>query len=225
MRVRKISAVGLVVAAAGLSLTACTGNGTNSASGPTSSATTAGAAQGGGSGSSGSTTATPQDGSSSGGTGSASGGTDGSSGGATGGSSDQGQGAGGSTTCRTANLSFSSSHGMGEGEFLINLTNTGHTTCTMHGFPGVDLKGKDGTISAARSKLPATTVTLRPGQETRFTLHYPPNTSGGSGVTFGTLVVTPPNETHSHVMSLTINLAAGDGSGPSVYVDPVGAGK
>ena len=63
------------------------------------------------------------------------------------------------------------------------------------------------------------------GPATHFTLYYPPNNSGGSGVTFTTLVVTPPNETHSHTMSLGINIPAGSNSAPTVRVDPVGAGK
>jgi hypothetical protein len=114
---------------------------------------------------------------------------------------------------------------MGEGDYLIGMKNTGAHACTMHGFPGADLKGSDGTVSAARSSVAAPHVTVQPGQEVRFTLHYPPNTTGGSGGTFTTLSVTPPNETHSHSMPLTVNVAAGTSSSPSITVDPVGAGK
>jgi hypothetical protein len=95
----------------------------------------------------------------------------------------------------------------------------------MHGFPGVDLQGRDGTVSAARSTMSVPTVTLSSGQSTHFTLYFPPNNSGGSGVTFTSAVVTPPNETHSHTMSLGINIPAGSNSGPAITVDPVGAGK
>ncbi|GAA3737037.1 hypothetical protein GCM10023082_37720 [Streptomyces tremellae] len=116
---------------------------------------------------------------------------------------------------------------MAEGELLVNLRNTGPSACTLHGFPGVDLKGRDGTVSAARSKVAAPSVSLAPGQETRFTLHYPPNHSGGSGVTFTTLIVTPPNETHPHTLAQAINIPVTDGSapGPGITVDPVGTGK
>jgi hypothetical protein len=114
---------------------------------------------------------------------------------------------------------------MAEGEVLINLKNVGSTACSLHGFPGVDLKGRDDTVSAARSKMTAPTVTLSPGQTTNFTLYYPPNNSGGSGVTFTSIVVTPPNETHSHTMSLGINVPADSNSAPTITVDPVGAGK
>ncbi len=139
----------------------------------------------------------------------------------------QGQGGGGSgsSACQTANLSFSTSHGMGEGELLINLKNSGSSSCSMHGFPGVDLKGQYGTVSATRSAKSGATVTLAPGQTAYVTLHYPPNTSGGSGVTFTSLVVTPPNTFSSHTMPVGINVPAGDSSAPTMTVDPVGTGK
>jgi hypothetical protein len=218
MRVRKLSMLVLATAAAGLALTACDGNAsTDSAASPSSSATPAA-----GTGTPDANAPRPAAGTPGSGTGqNASGGGTGSTG--TGGGNGQ---APGGTTCETAHLAFTSSHGMAEGEWLINLKNTGTHTCTMHGFPGADLKGGDGTISAARSTVAAPHVTLRPGEETRFTLHYPVNDSGGSGVTFTTLIVTPPNETHSHTMPLTVNVPVTDGSSaPGVTVDPVGAGK
>lgn len=201
MRVRKIPAVALVVLAAGLSLTACNGNGN--------------AGDGSGNGSAGGSDSGAAPTSSSAGPSSS----------APTAVAPAATGAARSTMCRTANLSFSSSHGMAEGEVLINLANIGHSTCTMHGFPGVDLKGKDGTVSAARSTVAAPDVTLRPGQATRFTLHYPPNTSGGTGATFTTLIITPPNETHSHPLPLTLNLPVTADPTPQITVDPVGAGK
>ncbi|TDU03271.1 uncharacterized protein DUF4232 [Streptomyces sp. 846.5] len=213
MRVRKISAVALVSVAAGLALTACAGTGSTGSGSAAAGAPSAGA-------SAGTPTASPTSaGSSSGGQAA----TDPSA------SATAAAGAPVAATapavCRTAQLSFSASGGMAEGEVLINLTNTGSASCTMHGFPGVDLKGADGTISAARSSVAVPTVVLRPGQATRFTLHYPPNNTGGSGVTFHSLVVTPPNETHSHTMSLSINIPVGSKPGSAVTVDPVGAGK
>ncbi|MFD9812014.1 DUF4232 domain-containing protein [Streptomyces sp. NPDC059080] len=96
--------------------------------------------------------------------------------------------------------------------------------CSLQGFPGVDLKGRDGTISATRSKAAPVKVTVQPGEETRFTLNTPPNTSGGSGVTFTSLIVTPPNETHSHTLPAGINLPVSD-KPAAVTVDPVGVGK
>ncbi|MDH6110644.1 hypothetical protein P3T36_003013 [Kitasatospora sp. MAP12-15] len=206
----KIARQGLsatVLVAAGLMLTACGPNGSVSATISSSTGSNATQSSTGGttSASNGSTTPT---GSSSAGKGS-------------------GTGAGSSAgaDCHTVNLSFSSSGGMAQGEVLINLKNVGSTTCSLHGFPGVDLKSQYGTVSAVRSTMAVPTVSLSPGQTTNFTLHYPVNNTGGSGVTFTSAVVTPPNETHSHTMSLGFNVPADSGSSPAITVDPVGAGK
>ncbi|GGT19418.1 MULTISPECIES: DUF4232 domain-containing protein [Streptomyces] len=128
-------------------------------------------------------------------------------------------------TCSADQLALSQNHGMGEGDILVHLKNTGDVSCRLKGFPGVDLKGADGTVSADRSDLAAPLVTVAPGDEARFTLHYTPNLSGGSGVTYTTMVVTPPNETHSLSVPVTVNVAATDSPGATVSVDPVGTGK
>ncbi|WP_405779029.1 DUF4232 domain-containing protein [Streptomyces sp. NBC_00859] len=213
MRIQKISVLTLVAVAAGLSLTACdqgSGKGTDSTSASVSS------------GSAGSDSRSQsQDGSTK---------TDSTHVGGSGTSvtdsagSDSGSGHSPGSACRTGNLAFTTSGAMAEGELIVNLKNTGTGTCTLHGFPGVDLKGRDGTVSATRSKLAAPDVSVAPGQETRFTLHYPANHSGGSGVTFTSLVVTPPNETHSHTIAQSINIPAAQ-SAPVISVDPVGSGK
>ncbi|MEH0558132.1 MULTISPECIES: DUF4232 domain-containing protein [Streptomyces] len=223
MRLRKTSvAVAVVVAA--LSLTACEGEGSSGDAGAAASASTSGEPSAG--------SGSPSDDGATHG-----GGTD-----STGGPGDGGGQASASATasvspsgspaappgdgCRTADLSFSSSGGMAEGEFLINLRNEGSASCSMHGFPGLDLKGKDGTVSAARnSGRSAPTVTLAPGEATNFSLYFPPNSSGGSGVTFTSALVTPPNETHSRKLSLSVNVAAGAGSASRITVTPVGSGK
>ena len=131
----------------------------------------------------------------------------------------------GTPTCRTSQLGMSISGGMAEGDHIVNLKNTGSSTCALKGFPGVDLKGEDGTISAARTDSKPSLVKVGAGKETRFTLHTPRNDSGGSGVTFHSIVVTPPNETHSSTMSLEVNLPVTDGADEQVRVEPVGWGK
>ncbi|UNT00613.1 DUF4232 domain-containing protein [Streptomyces tubbatahanensis] len=136
-----------------------------------------------------------------------------------------GEGSSGTGPCKTSGLAFSSSPGMGEGTMLVNMRNTGSAACTLHGFPGVDLQTREGSLSANRNNAPAPSVSIEPGEETRFTLHYPPNDTGGSGVTVNSLTVTPPNETASQSVPATINLPVTDGSGPGVTVGPVGAGK
>ncbi|KOV58910.1 DUF4232 domain-containing protein [Streptomyces sp. MMG1121] len=217
MRVQKLSLLA-IAAVAGLSLTACQGSDNGSSGSKDSSAPSqsAGAQDSGSQGSGSQAT---------GGSGAASGkGTStgtGSSGSAGGGTAV----GGGSGACKTSQLALSTSGGMAQGELIVNLKNTGSATCSLKGFPGADLKSKDGTISAHRSKIAPVPVSVRPGQETRFTLHYPPNNSGGSGETFTSLIVTPPNETHSQTLPVTINVPVSDGTGPAITVDPVGTGK
>ncbi|MGI5469967.1 DUF4232 domain-containing protein [Streptomyces sp. CA-132043] len=206
MRAQKLSLLAVAVAA-GLSLTACQGGDSTSASGSGSDSSSSRGSGG---------SSAPADDNATGSE----------SGSSNGGSADSdGSGPSGSGSCKTSQLDFSSSHGMSEGTTLINLKNTGSATCSLQGFPGVDLKGKDGTISATRSKIGPSKVDVAPGEETRFTLHHPMNDSGGSGVTFTSLLVTPPGETHSHSLPLNINVPASDSTTPAITVDPVGAGK
>lgn len=214
---RKVAAAA-VVAVAAFGLTACQDNAAVSGSSPSEAASSSAGSDSSGSGSS---DAGSSDAGSSGSGSSGSGGGSQSGGGAGGG------GGAGSGACKTSQLAFSSSHGMGEGTLIVNLKNTGSAACTLQGFPGVDLKSKNGTISAERSDIAAPKTRVEPGEETRFTLYYPPNNSGGSGETFTTLVVTPPNETHSHSLPASINIPVTDdsGSGSAIKVDPVGTGK
>lgn len=113
----------------------------------------------------------------------------------------------------------------GEDSLIVHMENTGSAACALKGFPGVGLKSKDGTVSAARSEREAPLVNVEPGEVTRFTLNYPPYHSGGSGVKFTKLVVTPSNETHSHTLPVDISVPVTDGSGSDIRVHPVGTGK
>jgi hypothetical protein len=115
---------------------------------------------------------------------------------------------------------------------VVNLKNSGSSTCTMYGYAGVDLKGagSDSAISAGRggsSDIP--TVRLAPGEETQFVLNYPMNNSGGSGYTFTTMIVTPPNETHSKTLSTSINIPLDnpdqDPASGGIVIYAVGTGK
>ncbi|WP_307805462.1 DUF4232 domain-containing protein [Streptomyces spirodelae] len=144
---------------------------------------------------------------------------------ASGGKGGSGGGAPESSSCKTAGLAFSTSHGMAEGTLLVNLRNSGSAACTLKGFPGVDLQGEAGSLHATRNNLTPSTVNLQPGETTRFTLNYPRNDTGGSGVDITSLVVTPPNETQSRTLPVSINLPVTDGSGTPITVGPVGSGK
>ncbi|GAA2638950.1 hypothetical protein GCM10009863_64880 [Streptomyces axinellae] len=147
----------------------------------------------------------------------------GGSGGTSGGNGGSGSSGGGSGTCKTSDLAIDTQAGMHEGNVMVSLKNTSSGTCTLKGFPGADLKGSVGTINADRKSAATPTVDLKPGEGTGFFLDYPPNRSGGSGATFSTLVVTPPNETRSKSVPISINLAvSAEGGGPGVTVGPVG---
>jgi hypothetical protein len=222
---KRLSVLALVVVAAGLSLTAC-GPDDSSASGTTSSPNASGTPL---SSSASGTTSSPsaaadQDGSSGSGSsgGSGSGGTSGGSG-----SSDSGSASG--SICKTSNLTISAEHGIsGEGMELVNFKNTGSSSCTMHGFAGVDLKNGSDTVSVPRrSGGDVPTVKLAPGEENGFVLYYPFNNSGGSGYTFTTMIVTPPNETHSKTISAAINIPVDSQASASgdIFMYAVGAGK
>lgn len=127
--------------------------------------------------------------------------------------------------CKTADLGFSTTHGMGEGTLTVRLKNNGGDTCSLKGFPGVDLRSQDasGPLSAKRSDLTAPAVAINPGETTRFTLHYPP--AEGTGAYVSAIEVTPPNETHSKALSVSLRLQIADGADQEVVVDPVGTGK
>ncbi|MGW5866185.1 DUF4232 domain-containing protein [Streptomyces sp. NPDC055239] len=216
MRAKTLTLAAMALAAS-LSLTACQGDKDSDASG-----------SGSGSGS-GSSSSSSSDGSSDTASGSSASDKNAKSAGGDSTTTASGQGSGGGqiTTgnCKTANLAFSASHGMAEGDLIVSLKNKSDT-CSLKGFPGVDLRSEDasGPLSAERSKLAAPAVVLNTGETTRFTLHTPTNDGSGEDPVFVSAIeVTPPNETHSKVLSTDLNLPVGaDGK---VFVDPVGTGK
>ncbi|MCM2413529.1 DUF4232 domain-containing protein [Streptomyces sp. RKAG290] len=237
MHVKKMSALALVVAAAGLTLTACGGSDGSSASAHTGASETASSSTGGqGSASDNSSSSSDSAASSSSGASadSSPGSSSGSSSGSSTGSGKNGElgaqtsSAKSGAMCKTDNLALSASATGVKNQVVVNLKNTGSDKCSMHGFPGVELVGPDGLgdtgPEAARTDVPAATATIGPGEETRFLLHYIPDNSG-SGKTYTRLSVTPPNEKVSEIVNLdalTITVAAPSGHAPDVYVDPIG---
>ncbi|MFF4504597.1 DUF4232 domain-containing protein [Streptomyces sp. NPDC001401] len=225
MRVKKMPALALILAAAGLSLTACGSSDGSSASANTGASTAASSSTGGTRSTSGSSSSD----SSTGGTGSNS--ASSSSGTSTGSSKGSKLAAQSSTSgsrCKTDHLAPSATATGTKNEIVVNLKNTGSSACSMHGFPGVQLVGPDGLgdtgPDAARTDVSASTVTIGPGEETRFLLHFIPDTSG-SGKTYTRLSVTPPNEKVSEIVDLNdlaFTISASSGNAPDVYVDPVG---
>ncbi|MFF7922787.1 DUF4232 domain-containing protein [Streptomyces mirabilis] len=218
MRVKKMSALALVVAAAGLSLTACGSSDGSSTSADTSASHTSASAAA--SSSTGGQDSTSTAGSSA--SGSSTGSTKGS------GLTAQNQSATSGSMCKTDHLALSASATGVKNQIVVNLKNTGSGKCSMHGFPGVQLVGPDGLgdtgPDAARTDVSGSTVSIGPGEETRFLLRYIPSTSG-SAKTYTRLSVTPPNEKVSEIVNLNdlaITIAAPSGGAPDVYVDPIG---
>jgi hypothetical protein len=135
-----------------------------------------------------------------------------------------------SSSCLTSNLGFTDgpdngpqSAGDTSAARVVKLTNKGSASCTLYGFPGVDLKTNYGTMSVPRSKKSSQRVTLAPGGTALINIVYPVNNGGGSGVKVESMVITPPGETHSHTMAWEAgSLPVTDGSGASMLgVDPV----
>ncbi|WP_405819482.1 DUF4232 domain-containing protein [Streptomyces sp. NBC_01390] len=254
MRVKKMPALALVVAAAALSLTACGSSDGSSASASAGTSTTASSSTTGGTSTGGTSTGgASTGGASTGGTstggqgstlGSTSSGSSSADKGSTSASSSSGFSSGSgkgskvaaqtqaSTSaaprCKTDLLAPSAAATGVKNEIVVNLKNTGSSTCSLHGFPGVQLIGPDGLgdtgPDAARTEASPSTVTIGPGEETRFLLRYIPDTSG-SGKTYTRLLVTPPNDRVGEIVNLdklAFTISASSGNAPDVYVDPVG---
>lgn len=187
---------GGTASAAGLSLTACGGSGGPSTAAQSSTSASAGSSTGG-QGAAGASSGTSSDTTGGTGTGAGTGAGTGTAGGTGAGTGTSGTGTSGGTgkkaaartgttasgaLRKTAHLGFSAAPAGVKNEIVVNLKNTGSATCSMHGFPGVQLLGADGLADkgpdAARTDTTTPTVTVAPGEETRFLLHYIPHTSG-----------------------------------------------
>ncbi|MFD7541975.1 DUF4232 domain-containing protein [Streptomyces sp. NPDC059819] len=137
------------------------------------------------------------------------------------------------TRCRTAQLAFAVAPGSGaqskgsQGAVTVTLTNKGAKSCVMKGYPGVDLVGGPTRWSLTRqtSESPST-VTVRPGATTTFVIFYLPFDKGdGQEFRPKSIVITPPDETHSHSLPWTYSsvLLQDGATHPGTYVGPVGS--
>ncbi|MER5639651.1 DUF4232 domain-containing protein [Kitasatospora sp. NPDC002227] len=77
----------------------------------------------------------------------------------------------------------------------VSLVNKGDT-CTLSGFPGVDLVTSEGATSVPRGRDQAATVTLAKAQGVMATVWYRAAPKGHTGAKVTTMTVTPPGETH-----------------------------
>jgi hypothetical protein len=108
----------------------------------------------------------------------------------------------------------------------IVLTNKGSSSCVIGGFPGVDLKSENGgeRWSLARSSAKHGSITLKPGDSTDFTINLALTKEEEGFYQPAWADITPPNET----TSLTVEWPWGtlvDQRGathPATFVNPIG---
>ncbi|MEU8783713.1 DUF4232 domain-containing protein [Streptomyces sp. NPDC048637] len=225
-------AVAALTAAAGLTLTACSGS--DAAGTEPSGQSDAGRAiESSGAGSS----AKAQGSGAAAGSGAKAGTTAGAAGRQTGGANAAGGGGAGSGVerCHSSGLKAAFATGEdaapdpnagGSTTTSVVLTNKGSRTCKIGGFPGVDLKSENGgeRWSLARSSAKPGSITLGPGDSTDFTINVAMTKEDKGFYQPAWADITPPNETKS----ITIKWPWGtlvDQRGathPATFVNPIG---
>ncbi|MEV5480508.1 MULTISPECIES: DUF4232 domain-containing protein [Streptomyces] len=230
-----------VIAAAALTLTACQGGKSDAAGTP--SAAASAAASGGGSSDSGASNggSSAAQGSSGAGAGqgaSAQGGGRGSASQHTGSGAKAGPASarhGATARCTTAGLQagWGSSgggvpdmHGDAQQTAAVWLKNTSSSSCTLSGFPGVQIKGTDGrSLDLPRSAQKPARVTLKPGGTASFTIRLLPSVRDGDRkIEPGMVLITPPNQTQHFQLKWPYGGAILDQSGathPGTFVNPI----
>ncbi|MER6434593.1 DUF4232 domain-containing protein [Streptomyces sp900105245] len=133
----------------------------------------------------------------------------------------------GNSRCHTHDLAFKtvSSTVAGQEEVSVALTNKSAATCTLKGFPGINLLSASGSWSLTRSAETPKTATLGTGKTAYFTITYLPFEGDGKEFRAASIVVTPPDETTSATLdwpgdSLMRQDAA---THPGTFVGPIGS--
>jgi hypothetical protein len=118
----------------------------------------------------------------------------------------------------------------GQYRLALVLTNTSGRSCTLQGFPGVDLKGPADTVngptySLRRQAAMAARVTLRAGQSAGSQLTYLVGDEEAKPWKPTTVVLTPPNETTQLTVAWTGNsvLRQDGATHPGSYIGPMQA--
>lgn len=202
-RTRRASLTGAALAVAAVLTAGCSASSLSTGAG--SSGSTPSSAGGATSAAPGSGTAAAT--TSSGASGAAGGTTSSGASGSAGGSS-SGTGSSSAAGCSTARLkaSLGDSEGAAGSDYtVIDFTNTGSTSCTLYGYPGVSLDNSGGQIGAAATRDPShgapKQVTLAPGAVANAIVrvtnaqNYPSGTCSPDAASF--LKIYPPNQTAS----------------------------
>lgn len=156
------------------------------------------------------------------------------------GSTTASSGSGSGSDCTVADLKIAlgqtTGTGTGQVDQQVDMTNTGQSSCTMDGFPGVNLVGTadnnvGGTFSPltwslTRASVSYTPATLAPGQATHFDIMYLPWESSAASSSLEMkvteLVITPPNTTSQVTLPWFLNLLRQDmATHPGTFVEPV----
>lgn len=146
--------------------------------------------------------------------------------------------AAGVSTCQPAQLRIAPQQGTGAAGTItmtVSLTNVSSTTCTLQGYPGMQLLAASGSSlptqvvrggtqfpAAAANQSPAL-VTLAPQQVATFSLVYEDVPVGNETTcpTSAKAEITPPNDVGHGVITLAISPC----NGGTVHVSPVYAGS
>ncbi|MFF7979790.1 DUF4232 domain-containing protein [Streptomyces sp. NPDC007901] len=211
-------------------LTACNGTATGSVNSDGGTAAPAAGDSAGTGGSTGSA-ATPAGNTASGSGGSGAGGSTTAPSAASGGSTTSGgSSSGGSVaSCQASGLGYSwldtGSGGDDQRHAVVALTNKSGHTCTLYGFPGVDLVNSGRQWSLQRAGVTPHRVTLASGDSANFTITYLASEQDDStAFTPTTVVITAPNQRTSYDLPWHGGpVVLQDGAThPGTYVDPVG---
>jgi len=114
----------------------------------------------------------------------------------------------------------------------VDLTNKSSSSCTMDGFPGVNLVGtasgqKNYSWPLTRSSAKYSTVTLKSGESAHFDLVYLPFAAGdGTELAVTKIVLTPPNTTSQANLTWSQPVLLQDAAThPGTWITPVTAGS
>ncbi|WP_031052345.1 MULTISPECIES: DUF4232 domain-containing protein [unclassified Streptomyces] len=131
--------------------------------------------------------------------------------------------------CHTDDLKITASDSTIGGDrdhsVTVTLLNKSGRTCAIGGYAGVNLNTTEGAVPATRRDQKPVWTTLKSGEPTYFGIFYRANDSGGTGARIKGLVVTPPDEKKSVELAWPGegSLAVSDGSEPSVEIGPMGS--
>ncbi len=108
----------------------------------------------------------------------------------------------------------------------ITLLNSGHSTCSMSGYPGMDMVGENGKLrlSVPREAESHTTINLRPNHYTSFTLTYVLGTGKAGDWGPDHVVITAPNSVSHQTVKWTLGRVSKSSVKPGggTYLSPVG---